>query len=114
MRSNIRWTPSAGSRPDSTVTSGPSAALARARARAVRGVPVPGFVDASRPVCVLEEPGERLVGWQGRVAEELRAEHLDPGARGADADLAARRGQRLEQPRRVGRAGRTCDPEEHV
>src|SRR5207237_5371402 len=65
-------------------------------------------------VRVLEEPRERLVAWKRAVAEELGAEHFDSGARGADADLAVRRGQRLEQPCRVGGAGGAGDAEEHV
>ena len=40
-----------------------------------------------------------------RVAVELGREHLDPGARGADPDLAAGRRRAPQQPRRVRRAG---------
>ena len=63
---------------------------------------------------MLEEPGERLVARKRRGAEELGREHLDPGARGTDADLAVRRRERLEQPGRVRGAGGAGDPEEDV
>ena len=84
------------------------------RARGVGSAPVFGVVDAGGAVAVLEEPRKRLVAWQCGVTEELGRQHLDPGARSADPDLALGRRERLEQPRRVRRAGGARDPEEDV
>jgi hypothetical protein len=47
-----------------------------------------------------------------RVAVELRREHLDPRARGADPDLATGARQRFQQARGVRRARRARYPEE--
>ena len=82
------------------------------RAGGVRRLPVVRLVDRDAVAGSFGQPGERLVAREARVAVELGREHLDRGARDGDADLAVRRGERVQQPARVRRARSARDAEE--
>ena len=62
--------------------------------------------------CVLGEAGDGLVAGEPSVAVELGRDHLEPGARDADTDLAVGLRQGLEQAGRIRSAGRTGYAEE--
>src|SRR6185437_11996207 len=63
---------------------------------------VDGDVTATRG---LEQPLERLVARQARVAVELGCEHLDSGARRANAELHVRLREDFDETGCVRRAG---------
>ena len=73
---------------------------------------VDGDVAALR---VLEHSGERLVARQPWVAVELGRQHLDPGARRADAELDVRGSQCLNEASRVrgARGARYAEEDAH-
>ena len=55
-----------------------------------------------------------LVPREGRVAVQLRREHLDAGRGRTEPDLGPGGGEPVEDPLRVGRAGGAGDPEEDL
>src|SRR5207237_5016655 len=75
------------------------------RAARVGRLPVVQVVDGDVPAGgVLEQPLERLVARQPRVRIELRRQHLDARARGADAELDIGASEHLDQAGGVRRA----------
>ena len=59
-----------------------------------------------------EYPLEDVVTREARVAVELGRQHLEPCARGAKPDVAARAGERLEQACRIRRSRGPGDAQE--
>src|SRR5215204_5475077 len=82
------------------------------RAAGVGRVPVALVVQRDRVAHRLGQPRQRLVRREPRVAVELGCQHLDSRARGAEPDLAAGSGQRLEQASGVRRSRGSRYPQE--
>ena len=78
----------------------------------VRAPKVVLAVDRDLCGSTTDEALEHLLARQGRIPVELGCEHLDARARGAQPDLAVDRGERAQEPFRVGSAGRAGHAEE--